>query len=114
MKRVLPIVILVTIAETIGVIWLGFWLFSHENLHPLITFLYIVSVAFFLLSIFFRFLALNDIYYSYREIGKRFEEYEAADFWPFTFIWAMGSIFNKIDSFDFTPIINQWKQFWGY
>lgn len=114
MKRVLPIVILVTIIETIGVIWLGIWLVNCEKLYETIAFLYIVFSAFFVLSIPFRFIALDDMYHRSRDVGKRFKERESADFWPFTFIWTMGSTFNKIDSFDFTPIINQWKQFWGY
>lgn len=114
MKRVLLIVILVTIVEIIGVIWLGFWTFDREELSPIIFFLYLFFTAFFILSIPFRFIALDDMYHCLRDVGKRFEEYGSADFFPFTLIWTMGSIFNKIDSFDFTPIINQWKQFWGY
>lgn len=114
MKRVLPIVILVTIIEIIGVIWLGIWLFNYEKLHISVVLLYVVFTTFFALSIPLRFIALDDMYHSYKDVGKRFEELEIADFWPLTFIWTMGSIFNKIDSFDFIPIINQWKQFWGY
>lgn len=121
MRRVLPIVILVTIIEIIGVVWLGIYLFTDRGLsdggsigihYVWPAALYIVFVIFFGLSIPFKFFSLDDMYCDWEDKGKRFNS--GVMFLPFTFVGLKAPIYNYIDALDFTPIINQWKQFWGY
>lgn len=47
-------------------------------------------------------------YYSYRDIGDRFSEYSSI--LPDSY----SELYNKIDAYDLTPILQIWYKFWGY
>lgn len=120
MKRVLPILILATIAETIAWIFLGIYLFKNRELPsggsigihyiwPAV--LYIILSIGYVLHIPLKYISLDDMYYPRRNVGDRFDGYR---FTPFVCTKLRAPLYNYIDAFDFTPLWIKFKLFFGY
>ena len=51
------------------------------------------------------------MYYPRRNIGDRFD---GSEFAPFVCNKLRARLYNYIDAFDFLPIKNEFRSFWGY
>lgn len=120
MKRVLPILILATIVEIIALILLGIYLFKNRGLPdggsigvryiwPAI--LYIGLSVVYILHTISKYIALDDMYYPCINVGDRFD---GSGFNPFICTKLRARLYNYIDAFDFSPIKNKFRSFWGY
>ena len=120
MKRVLPILILATVVETIAWIFLGIYLFKNRGLpsggsigihYIWPAALYIILSLGYALHIPLKYISLDDMYYPRRNVGDRFD---GSVFIPFVCTKLRAQLYNYIDAFDFSPIKNEFRSFWGY
>lgn len=120
MKRVLPILILATIVEIIALIFLGIYLFKDRGLtsggsigvhYIWPTILYIVLLIAYMIQTPLKYVSLDNMYYPRRDIGNRFD---GSEFTPFICTELRARLYNYIDAFDFLPIKNEFRSFWGY
>jgi hypothetical protein len=121
MKRVLPILILATIAETIAWIFLGIYLFKNRGLPsggsigihyiwPAVLYI-ILSIIGYVFHIPLKYISLDNMYYPWRDVGDRFD---GSEFTPFVCTKLRAQLYNYIDAFDFSPIKKRFLSFWGY